>query len=258
MRTGAKQGLPTVRLQSGEEDGGPCQQGLAVVAAVDASRVDAMEEEPPVICPLSPRKPIVCAVNGACVGVGLVHASCCNMRFAASGAKLATAFARRSLIAEYGVVWLVPRLIGVARVRSDRSERVDVRARAGDQLFPSFDGDQEAADLRRSGARPRGGRGEFPGKAAAAVSALACRAGRCLPVPGPSASVMRAPADSGRRQKGTDIRTRTPVSLRPCLLVRRTPSRLTRRGIASSRRCCRLSSPPVRISRLRSSKRIRL
>ena len=85
------------------------------LSSVDASRVDAMEEKLPVIYPLSTRKPIVCAINGACAGVGLVHALCCDIRFAASGAKMTTAFARRGLIAEYGIAWLLPRLIGVAR-----------------------------------------------------------------------------------------------------------------------------------------------
>jgi len=60
-------------------------------------------------------KIIVAAVNGACAGVGLVQALCCDIRFAAAGAKWSTAFARRGLVAEYGSSWLLPRLVGTSR-----------------------------------------------------------------------------------------------------------------------------------------------
>jgi enoyl-CoA hydratase/carnithine racemase len=60
-------------------------------------------------------KIVVAAVNGACAGVGLVQALCCDIRFAAAGAKWTTAFARRGLVAEYGSSWLLPRLIGTSR-----------------------------------------------------------------------------------------------------------------------------------------------
>ncbi len=69
----------------------------------------------PVHYSLSIPKPIICAINGGCAGVSLVHALCCDVRFAAAGAKLTTAFARRGLIAEYGISWLLPRLVGQAR-----------------------------------------------------------------------------------------------------------------------------------------------
>lgn len=60
-------------------------------------------------------KPIIAAVNGACAGLGLVHALMCDLRFAAAGAKFTTAFVRRGLIAEHGVSWVLPRLVGHAR-----------------------------------------------------------------------------------------------------------------------------------------------
>jgi enoyl-CoA hydratase/carnithine racemase len=60
-------------------------------------------------------KPVIAAVNGACAGLGMVHALMCDMRFAAAGAKFTTAFARRGLIAEYGLSWVAPRLVGPAR-----------------------------------------------------------------------------------------------------------------------------------------------
>ena len=59
-------------------------------------------------------KPIVAAINGPCAGIGLVQALMCDVRFAAEDAKFTTAFARRGLIAEHGISWLLPRLVGPA------------------------------------------------------------------------------------------------------------------------------------------------
>jgi len=58
------------------------------------------------------RKPIVAAINGACAGIGLTQALMCDVRFAAEGAKFTTSFARRGLIAEYGISWILPRVVG--------------------------------------------------------------------------------------------------------------------------------------------------
>jgi enoyl-CoA hydratase/carnithine racemase len=59
-------------------------------------------------------KPVIAAVNGSCVGIGLTQALMCDVRFAAAGVKFAASFARRGLIAEYGVSWILPRLTGWA------------------------------------------------------------------------------------------------------------------------------------------------
>ncbi len=61
------------------------------------------------------RKPIIAAVNGACAGIGLVLALACDVRFAAEKARFSTAFARRGLAGEYGVTWLLPRIVGPGR-----------------------------------------------------------------------------------------------------------------------------------------------
>lgn len=58
------------------------------------------------------RKPIIAAINGACAGIGLTQALMCDVRFAADGAKFTTAFARRGLIGEYGISWILPRVVG--------------------------------------------------------------------------------------------------------------------------------------------------
>jgi len=62
--------------------------------------------------PLTIRKPLIAAINGAAVGLGLVEALYCDVRFATRDAKLATIFARRALVAEYGISWLLSRLVG--------------------------------------------------------------------------------------------------------------------------------------------------
>jgi enoyl-CoA hydratase/carnithine racemase len=58
------------------------------------------------------RKPVIAAINGACAGMGLTMALACDVRFAADGAKFTTSFARRGLIAEYGISWILPRVVG--------------------------------------------------------------------------------------------------------------------------------------------------
>ncbi|MEZ5953706.1 MAG: enoyl-CoA hydratase [Hyphomonas sp.] len=79
-------------------------------------------------------KPIIAAINGACAGIGLIFALFADLRYAATEAKFTTAFAQRGLIAEHGIAWLLPRLIG--------------EAKALDLLFTArkFTG-REAADL---------------------------------------------------------------------------------------------------------------
>jgi enoyl-CoA hydratase/carnithine racemase len=56
--------------------------------------------------------PVIAAVNGPAAGVGLVLACFCDLRFAAAGAKLTTSAPRLGLPAEYGLSWILPRLVG--------------------------------------------------------------------------------------------------------------------------------------------------
>ncbi|MEY4371386.1 MAG: hypothetical protein RL219_155 [Actinomycetota bacterium] len=59
-------------------------------------------------------KPVISAVNGAAAGLGMVQALMCDLRFAAESAKFTVAFSKRGLIGEYGLSWVLPRLVGQA------------------------------------------------------------------------------------------------------------------------------------------------
>ena len=56
---------------------------------------------------------IIAAINGPAAGLGFVIPLYADLRFAAESAVFTSAFAQRGLIAEHGVSWLLPRLIGL-------------------------------------------------------------------------------------------------------------------------------------------------
>ena len=58
-------------------------------------------------------KPVIAAINGPCAGLGLVMALFCDVRFSSENAVFTTAFARRGLIAEHGIDWILPRVVGL-------------------------------------------------------------------------------------------------------------------------------------------------
>jgi enoyl-CoA hydratase/carnithine racemase len=59
--------------------------------------------------------PVIAAVNGPCAGVGLVLACYADLRFAARDATLSAAHGKLGLPPEYGLSWVLPRLIGMTR-----------------------------------------------------------------------------------------------------------------------------------------------
>ncbi|MEV6984720.1 enoyl-CoA hydratase-related protein [Sphaerisporangium sp. NPDC051017] len=84
------------------------------LSAVQDGSYDEEPDKRPGTFPTTIRKPIIAAVNGACAGLGMVQALVCDLVFTAAEAKWTTAFARRGLIAEYGLAWILPRLAGQA------------------------------------------------------------------------------------------------------------------------------------------------
>jgi enoyl-CoA hydratase/carnithine racemase len=83
--------------------------GETMQKAEQTDLTDLVGERPPHYVTML-RKPVIAAINGPCVGIGLTQALMCDVRFAAAGAKLAAVFARRGLIAEFGISWILPRL----------------------------------------------------------------------------------------------------------------------------------------------------
>jgi enoyl-CoA hydratase/carnithine racemase len=59
-------------------------------------------------------KPVIAAVNGAVAGMAFPFALCCDLRVVTPDALFLTAFSQRGLIAEWGLSWLLPRLVGPA------------------------------------------------------------------------------------------------------------------------------------------------
>ncbi|MBX3178145.1 MAG: enoyl-CoA hydratase [Candidatus Hydrogenedentes bacterium] len=105
---GADMSLLTA-VQSGELD-----LEAAPAPAADAPGAGGRDDfQKPYTFPLGIQKPIIAAINGHAMGLGLVHAIYCDIRFASDQAKFGTAFSQRGLIAEHGLGWMLPRLIGV-------------------------------------------------------------------------------------------------------------------------------------------------
>lgn len=93
-------------------------------------------------------KPIISAINGAAAGLGLVMALFSDFRIASERAVFATAFAKRGLIAEHGIAWMLPRIVGHANAtdllltsrKIDAAEALRMglvnRVVAADELLP--------------------------------------------------------------------------------------------------------------------------
>ena len=88
-------------------------------------------------------KPVIAAVNGPCAGIGMAACLYCDIRFAGSEALFTTAFAKRGLIAEYGMAWILPELVGrsvaLDLLLSARKVKAEEALRLGlvNQVFPA-------------------------------------------------------------------------------------------------------------------------
>ena len=63
------------------------------------------------------RKPTLAVLPGPAAGAGMSIALSCDMRFAAESAFLSTAYARIGVSGDYGIAWLLTRVVGPARAR---------------------------------------------------------------------------------------------------------------------------------------------
>jgi enoyl-CoA hydratase/carnithine racemase len=96
----------------------------------------------------SVRKPVIAAVNGPCAGLGFAVMCFADLRFASDRAVFSTAFSRRGLIAEWGIGWTLPRLVGhsvaldllfsARRIDAAEAERVGLvnKTLPHDELLP--------------------------------------------------------------------------------------------------------------------------
>lgn len=60
------------------------------------------------------RKPVIAAINGHAIGVGITLPMTCDVRFVAENAKIQFAFTRRGMIPELGTHAIVPRVLGLS------------------------------------------------------------------------------------------------------------------------------------------------
>lgn len=66
---------------------------------------------------LSLRTPMVTAVHGPCAGAGVALALAADVVLVGGDATFSVAFVRRGLVPDYGVTWLLPRLVGLRAAR---------------------------------------------------------------------------------------------------------------------------------------------
>jgi enoyl-CoA hydratase/carnithine racemase len=97
---------------------------------------------------MSIRKPVIAAINGPTAGMAVPIALACDLRFASDRATFTTAFSRRGLVAEWGIAWLLGRVVGPAfaldllfsarRVDAAEAERIGLvnRMLPHDELLP--------------------------------------------------------------------------------------------------------------------------
>jgi enoyl-CoA hydratase/carnithine racemase len=60
-------------------------------------------------------KPVIGAINGACVGLGFTHCLYQDIRIASDRARMGLIFPQRGLAIEHGSSWMLPRIVGLAR-----------------------------------------------------------------------------------------------------------------------------------------------
>src|SRR6185436_13758136 len=63
------------------------------------------------------RKPTIAALPGPAAGAGMALALACDIRIASESAIMSTGYARIGLTGDYGIAWLLTRLVGTSRAR---------------------------------------------------------------------------------------------------------------------------------------------
>jgi enoyl-CoA hydratase/carnithine racemase len=116
LENAASQGVP-------DEEGGKTAEQLVSVLTGTKTEEELQDRNPNKVRAdfrkrysylLAIPKPIIAAVNGPAAGLGFIMALYSDLRFAAGSARFSTAFSRRGLIAEHGISWMLPRIIGLS------------------------------------------------------------------------------------------------------------------------------------------------
>lgn len=105
--TGAGRGFCS-GAERGSPSDGPPSHWQPVPGSLDQFRFNYLIESP---------VPVIAAINGAAIGVGLVLACYCDIRLAVQDAKLAFPYSRLGLVAEYGIAKVLSDLVGQSRAR---------------------------------------------------------------------------------------------------------------------------------------------
>lgn len=92
--------------------GADLERGGDTFAGRDRGETDAPVEPPPTLYPWQVDKPVIAAINGAAVGVGMTYPMLCDIRIAAEDAKMGFVFTRRGMIPELAAHLLVQRAAG--------------------------------------------------------------------------------------------------------------------------------------------------
>ena len=77
--------------------------------------VTANDDGRPRLWPYQVRKPVIAAVNGHAVGVGITFAMLCDIRIVAQDAKIQYAMVRRGVVPELASHVILPRVVGFSR-----------------------------------------------------------------------------------------------------------------------------------------------
>ena len=89
--------------------------GTLSAQANDGAASTFPHKRAPISYPRTIRKPVIAAINGACAGIGLVVAMNCDLRFTTTRAKITAAFSQRGIMAEHGLAWILPRVVGPSK-----------------------------------------------------------------------------------------------------------------------------------------------
>ena len=98
------------RVSSGQKKNKPSKRAPSLATARDSGGMVGLAI-------LNSTKPVICAINGPAVGVGMTMACCCDMRVVVADAKVGFPFVRRGLACETISSWTLPRLVGLGNAQ---------------------------------------------------------------------------------------------------------------------------------------------